>query len=106
MATSTITLTPGAVLGQIDEKTIWPADPEDLHIPVFDTGVFINELAKLEILPAKLLNVTDDEKLESKQNPEHLLVKAQEQAPGPLKEGTYRGTQLALTKVYELIEKR
>lgn len=63
MAASTITLTPGAVLGQIDEKNIWPANPEDLHIPLFDTGVFINELAKLHILPAKLLNVTEDEKL-------------------------------------------
>ena len=106
MATSTITLTPGAVLGQTDEKTMWPANPEDLHIPLLDSGVFINELAKLGILPAKLLNVTDDEKLESKQNPENLLVKAQEQAPKPLEEGTWRGTQLALTKIYELIEKR
>ena len=106
MTTETITLTPGAVLGLSDEKTIWPAHPEDLHIPSFDTGVFINEMAKLEILPAKLRNVTDDDKLDFMKNPETLLVKAQAQAPDSLKEGTYSGTQRGLTKIYELIERR
>ena len=106
MTMETITLTPGAVLGLSDEKTMWPAHPEDLHIPRFDTGVFINEMAKLEILPAKLSNVTDDDELDFKKNPGNLLVKAQAQAPDSLKEGTYPGTQRALTKVYELIERR
>ena len=106
MTTETITLTPGAVLGLSDEKTIWSADPEDLQISSFDTGVFINEMAKLEILPAKLHDVTNNDKLNLMKNPETLLVKAQAQAPDSLKEGTYSGTQRALTKVYELIERR
>lgn len=106
MTTTAITLTPGAVLGLDNEKTMWPADPEDLLIPIWDTGVFINEMAKLDILPAKLRNFTDDDKVELEQNPENLLAKAQEQAPDSLKEGTWRGTQLGLTKIYELIEKR
>ena len=106
MTTHTITLTPGAVLGLSDEKTTWPAHPEDLHIPTFDTGVLINELAKLEILPARLRNVTDDDKLNFQKNPEIFLEKAQAQAPDSLNEGTYSGTQRALTKLYELIEKR
>lgn len=106
MTTTAITLTPGAVLGRENEKTVWPADPEDLLIPIWDTGVFINEMAKLEILPAKLRNFTDGDKVELEQNPENLLAKAQAQAPDSLKEGTWRGTQLGLTKIYELIEKR
>ena len=106
MTTDTITLTPGAVLGLSDEKTMWPAHPKDLRIPSFDTGVFINEMAKLEILPAKLRSVTDDDKLNFQKNPETLLVKAQAQAPDSLREGTYSGTQRALTKIYELIERR
>lgn len=106
MATSIVTLTPGGVLGKQDGKSAWPAHPEDLQIPLFDSGVFINELAKLEILPAELENITSEDKSEFKQNPENLLSKAHEQASESLKEGTWRGTQLALTKIYELIEKR
>jgi hypothetical protein len=106
MTTQAITLNPGAVLGQHHEKTVWPAHPEDLHIPVFDTGVFINEMAKLQILPRKLDKLTDNDKLALRQNPENLLENAQAQAPDSLREGTWRGTQLALTKIYELIEKR
>ena len=106
MTTETITLTPGTVLGLNNEKTMWPSHPEDLHISSFDTGVFINEMAKLEILPAKLRNVTDDDKLSFEKNPETLLVKAHAQAPDSLEEGTYSGTQRALTKIYELIERR
>jgi len=81
MTTQAITLNPGAVLGQDHEKTVWPTHPEDLHIPVFDTGVFINEMAKLQILPRKLDKLTDNDKLALQQNPENLLEKAQAQAP-------------------------
>ena len=105
MTTEAVTLTPGAVLG-LTNNTTWPTHPDNLQIPILDTGIFINELAKLKILPAKLRNFSDDDKLELEQNPENLLVKAQAQAPKSLEEGTYRGTQLALTKIYELIEKR
>ena len=100
------TLTPGTVLGQIDEKVTWPRDPNELPLATWDTGVFINELAKLEILPDKLGDFTEHDRQSLQQNPEKLLGKAQDQAPPPIVEGTYRGTQLALTKIYELIEKR
>ena len=106
MTTTAIILNPGAVLGQHDEKIVWPAHPEDLHIPLWDTGGFINEMAKLRILPGKLDKLTDGDKSELQQNPENLLEKAQAQEPDSLREGTWRGTQLALTKIYELIEKR
>lgn len=92
MTTTAIILNPGAVLGQHDEKTVWPAHPEDLHIPLWDTGVFINEMAKLQILPGKFDELTDDDKLVLQQNPENLLEKAQAQAPDSLGEGTWRGT--------------
>ena len=106
MSTTGITLNPGAVLGQNDGKTLWPAHPEDLKIPLWDTGVFINEMAKLDILPQKLDDLTEKDELEFQQNPENLLQKAQAQAPDSISEGTWDGTQLALTKMYELIEKR
>jgi hypothetical protein len=99
-------MTMNVVLGQPDEKIVWPAHPDDLQIPVFDTGVFINEMAKLKILPKRLKNLSDKDQSELRQNPENLLEKAQEQAPKALTEGTYRGTQLALTKIYGLIEER
>ena len=97
---------PGAALGQLDEKTMWPSHPRDIHIPNWDTGVFINKMAKLSILPKKLDNISQDERVGFQQNPEILLVKAQNQAPDSLSEGTWHGTQLALVKIYELIEKR
>ncbi|KAK8009549.1 lipoxygenase [Apiospora marii] len=68
----------------------WPADVEKVPIPAFDTGVFITELTNVNLLPKKLAPLTDDEKI----------------APTASGEGTYRGTQLALTKVYDLIEKK
>jgi hypothetical protein len=103
--TTTTVLNPG-IVQSLDEKVAWPKHPKDLAIPYFDTGVFVNEMAKLNILPEKLTQFTETEKEEFRRNPENLLEKAQEEAPGSLDEGTYRGTQLALTKLYELIEKR
>jgi hypothetical protein len=101
---TTTTLNPG--FGPRDEKSQWPEHPADLHIPVFDTGVFINEMASLKILPKKFKDFDDKDEKNLQQNPENLLEKAFEQAPSPLTEGTYRGTQLALTKMYQLVEGR
>ena len=106
MSSTAIRLTPGAVLGQDDGERQWPAHPEDLHIPVFDTGVFLNELANLHLLPQKLSHVPGDDQLKLSPHPEQLLGKARMQAPAQLAEGTWRGTKLAITKIYDLIEKR
>ena len=99
-------LTPGSVLGHLDEKSEWPEDVEDLALPVFDQGVFINELAKNGFLPAKLSLTDKIDQLQLQSNPGLLQAKAEEQAPDSLTEGTWHGTQLALTKIYDLIEKR
>lgn len=84
----------------------WPAKVQDCLVPVFDTGVFVTELAKNDLLPKKLTGLTEQDLEDAKRNPETLLQKANEQAPDQLSEGTYRGTQLALTKVYDIIEKK
>lgn len=109
MSTGTETavkLTPGAALGQQGDDSEWPSDPENLLLPLFDTGVFINELAKLDKIPPKTTELTKDEASKGAANPELLLDKANDDAPPPIKEGTWRGTQLALTKTYDLIETR
>jgi hypothetical protein len=103
-AMSKMTLNP--VSGENNEKSEWPLHPDDLFIPLFDTGVFIDEMASLEILPKKSTDQTQDNRQEHWWNPENLLEKAKVRAPDSLREGTYRGTQLALTKMYSLIEGR
>jgi hypothetical protein len=99
-------MSPNPVGGQINEKSKWPAHPDDLFIPLFDTGVFLNEMASLEILPKKSTDHTQGDSKEHWWNPENLLEKLKVRAPDSLREGTYRGTQLALTKIYSLIEGR
>ena len=89
-----------------DEKQCWPDDPDDVPIAAWDTGVFVTELTSLQMLPHKIQisTLTVEEKKAVVANPESLLLPAESTAPKPLEEGTFRGTQLALTKVYELIE--
>lgn len=99
-------LNPGVVLGHPSVEGNRPRDPAKLAANSFDTGVFINELANIELLPGKLESLSDDDKKAFAQNPENLNWKASEQGPAPIKEGTYRGTQLALVKIYDLIEQR
>lgn len=99
-------LTPGVVLGHPDIQGKWPRDPEQLAVNGIDSGVFINELANIELLPRSLKSLSDGEKKSFGQNPENLHWKAHEQGPSPIREGTYRGTKLALTKAYDLIEQR
>jgi hypothetical protein len=76
------------------EKSVWPPHPDDLLIPVWDTGAFINEMAKLEILPQKLTGPTDSDQTEVQQNPETLLEKAQEQAPDGTSYSTFDCTYM------------
>lgn len=99
-------MTPGVVLGYPDVQGKWPRDPEQLSVNGIDSGVFINELANIELLPKRLKSFSDGEKKSFDQNPENLHWKAHEQGPSPIHEGTYRGTKLALTKAYDLIEQR
>ncbi|PPJ61238.1 hypothetical protein CBER1_06720 [Cercospora berteroae] len=105
-----IALTPGVVVGatlQVNQtkEREWPLEVEKVPIPFWDTGVFVTELANLNKLPMKFEHLTEEEKAAAHQNPEALFQKAQDNAPEAISEGTYRGTQLALTKVYQLIEK-
>ena len=87
----------------------WPADVEKVPISAFDTGVFITELVNEDLLPKKFAQpLTAEEWSAVQDNPEVLLEKAKldDNRPDRLDEGTYRGTQLALTKIYDLIEKK
>ncbi|KAK6856607.1 hypothetical protein PG995_006794 [Apiospora arundinis] len=117
-ASAPLVLTPGTAvvtnpsgIEVIQEKTEgdWPSDVRKVPIPAFDTGVFITELINEDLLPKKLAQpLTADERSAVQGNPEVLLEKARQDdnVPSPLSEGTYRGTQLALTKIYDLIEKK
>lgn len=99
----------GPVVVQKRTEGDWPADVEKVPIPAFDTGVFVTELINEDLLPKKLAQpLTEEERSAVRDNPEVLLEKARQDnnRPDSLKEGTYRGTQLALTKVYDLIEKK
>lgn len=103
-----LNLTPGLVVGatfkfQGSDEREWPDDVEHVPLPFWDTGTFLTELVNLNRLPGKL-DLNDEEREAAQRNPEALFSKAQANAPKALQEGTYRGTQLALTKVYSLIE--
>ncbi|MCJ1433369.1 hypothetical protein MMC27_002729 [Xylographa pallens] len=102
-------LTPGVVLGKTEpviggEMSSWPQNPADVPMAMWDSGVFITELINLHLSPKKIqiTNLGEREQEDIQANPEALLAIVQ--MPPPIKEGTYRGTQLALTKMYELVE--
>ena len=104
-----IVLTPGVVLGKTEpviggEMSSWPENPADVPMAMWDSGVFITELINLHLSPKKIqiTNLGEREQEDIGANPEALLAIVQ--MPPPIKEGTYRGTQLALTKMYELVE--
>ncbi|KAJ6043364.1 hypothetical protein N7460_004719 [Penicillium canescens] len=100
-------LTPvGVGPGDTDAPRKWPKNPEDAVVNDMDSGALINELAKLAILPGKL-DLTPDEQEACKENPDSLIWTLRRKEPLPrIQKGTYRGTQLALTKLYDLIEQR
>ena len=109
-------LTPGAALGQAppmvdkDGKEAWPNDVEDVPIPSWDSGVFVTELMNLKMLPPhiKVTELSDGEQEAIQANPETLVASGTvtQNAPEALREGTWRGTQLALTKYYDMIESK
>lgn len=68
---------------------IAPVSVAHAPLPSFDPGVFDNELLKLGLCP-----VVDPNDPTNVDEPE-----------GDIKEGTYTGTQLALTEAYSRVEK-
>ncbi|KAK4626805.1 Seed linoleate 13S-lipoxygenase-1 [Fulvia fulva] len=82
----------------------WPMDPEHFSLPLWDTAVLLGELGNNTALPTAT-DILDEDYDTLMSNPEVLVERAQKHAPPQLEEGTYRGTQLALTKIYQLIEK-
>jgi hypothetical protein len=68
--------------------SIAPESVRDAPLPSFDPGVFDNELLKLKLYP------TVDPR-----NPSHVR-----EPEGNIVEGTYMGTQVALTQAYSRIE--
>ncbi|KAJ5084204.1 hypothetical protein NUU61_008783 [Penicillium alfredii] len=80
--------------------------PQDDILNDIDTGVLLNELTNLSLMPKKV-DLAPHEQAAGEKNPESLIwTFAEKFEPERLPEGTYRGTQLALTKVYDLIEQR
>ncbi|KAF7197756.1 Arachidonate 15-lipoxygenase [Pseudocercospora fuligena] len=105
---NTVALTPGVIVKATDTSTQsnqqqWPSNLEDFPIPALDTGVFLAELANVNKLPTGP-NYTDEERDAAHMNPESLFQKFLDIQISPIAEGTYRGTQLALTKICQQIE--
>jgi len=103
-----VLLTPGTVVGKTEPvigggTQTWPRDPEDVPIAMWDSGTFVMELINLHMSPKKL-QLTESQQKTVNDNPEALLAVAQQ--PPCIKVGTYRGTQLAITKMYELVESK
>lgn len=105
-----VSLTPGVVVGSlisiVSEEKRWPDKVEEVPLPVWDTGVFNTELLNLGLTPQRFTDFTAEDRAQLGTNPEALLSKAEAEAPPAIVEGTYRGTQLALTKIYQTIESR
>ena len=76
-----------------------PPTVEKVHLKEWDKGVFASELSKLLIFPRKvsLAGAIDG-------NPESVMPP--DEVPPPIKEGTFHGTQLALTELFNRIEHR
>lgn len=76
-----------------------------------DTGALVNELMRRDLMPRPVDDLTPHEKGCAANNPESLIWKfsaavPETEEPGDGAECSYRGTQLLLTKVYDLIEQR
>ena len=77
-----------------------PLTVDKLHLKEWDNGVFSAELKNLSLLPRVIPsknNVVDG-------NPESLMPLADPVVP--ITDGTYHGTQLALTELFNRIETR
>ncbi|KAJ5383001.1 hypothetical protein N7517_000912 [Penicillium concentricum] len=92
--------------GDTSTSSKWPKNPEEVVLNDMDTGALINELASLQLLPKKV-DLTPHQQAAWARNPGVLAYGAFEQKePVRIEKGTYRGTQLALTKIYDLIEQQ
>ncbi|KAL2839813.1 lipoxygenase [Aspergillus pseudoustus] len=82
--------------------------PNALPLNSINTGVFVNELTNLSLLPDTLQLDSRSEKSAYQKNPENLTWKFTSGVPAPdtSQEITYRGTQLALMKTYDIVEQR
>jgi hypothetical protein len=82
--------------------------PEALPLNCIDTGVYVNELTNLEMLPDTTQLDTSADKTAYLKNPESLTWRFTSGVPAPdtSQEVTYRGTQLALLKTYDIVEHR
>lgn len=80
------------ILHHLPEKEYFaqtaPESVADVPLPSFDPGIFDNELMKLKLYP-----IIDPQNPSAVQEPEGNIV-----------EGTYTGTQVALTQAYSRIE--
>lgn len=92
--------------GDTATSTKWPKNPEDAVLNDMDTGALINELESLRLLPKKV-DLTPLQQ-EARARTSGVLTRAafEPKEPVRIQEGTYRGTQLALTKIYDLIEQQ
>jgi hypothetical protein len=96
----------GVGLDDTDTPTKWPKNPEDAVVNEMDTGALINELETLDIVP-KNISLNSQEQKVIQKNPEKFMWALYEDVkPHRVQTGTYRGTQLALNKVYDLVEQR
>ena len=81
-------------------------DDEEPLVNDLDTGALVNELMRRDLMPKKV-DLNPHEKKCAVNNPESLIWKfSAVEEPASEQEVSYRGTQLALTKVYDLIEQR
>jgi hypothetical protein len=76
-----------------------PSRVEDFHLREWDKGIFALELNQLSLFPRALPadGVADN-------NPESLMTGID--IPDPIEKGTFHGTALALTEMYDRIEQR
>lgn len=85
-------------------------EDEDYDPPIndLDTGALVNELMQQSLLPRDV-GLAPHEQAYAANTPEGLTCKLSALSaaePKKAQEGSYRGTQLVLTKVYDLIEQR
>ncbi|KAJ5511689.1 Lipoxygenase [Penicillium expansum] len=98
----------GVKPGDIDTETKWPEDPDEVVLNDMDSGALINELSTLKLLPGQfdLTPYMKGPGAESPGGATWMLFDAIQKQPAVIEEGTWRGTRLALTKIYGLIEQR
>jgi hypothetical protein len=97
--------TPSKLESPENEEQEEQGEPEPV-LNEMDAGALVNELTNLNLMPKKV-DLTPHEQEACTKNPESLIYTfSAKLEPERVPEGSYRGTQLALTKVYDLIEQR